>query len=162
MNSGGATRPSPHKATAPNSSNNAEPQAFFLRSRVQKALKRLRAERSDTILALLAFGAWGARLAAPAPLAIVSADVFSGTTISAKRFSVDAHAGEQAADGGHFIDEFTALKEMALYLGRILACLFCIMLITFSGSFALAGTIILAGIASAASVIRARRAARAL
>lgn len=136
---------------------------LIARSSVQKMLKRLGAERSDTILALVALGAWGARLVAPAPLAIVSADVFAGTTISPRRFSVDLHASEQAADGGHFIDEFTALKEMALHLGRIITCLMCItFLFSLSGSFALASIIVLAGIASAVSVIRARRAARAL
>lgn len=135
---------------------------FFLRSRVQKILKKIRADRSDLLLGLIALGAWGARLAAPAPLAIVSVDVLAGSTISPKRFSIDPHVGEQFADGGHFIDEYTALKEMALHLGRILACLICIALLPFSAPLALAGTLLIAGFASATSVILARRAARAL
>jgi hypothetical protein len=134
----------------------------LLRSRVQKALKRIRADRSDTLLALLAFSAWGARVAAPVPFAILSADVFASTTISPKRFSVEPHAGEQYADGGHFIDEYTALKEMALHLGRIAACALCIALLSFSVSLALGGTLFLAGCAAATSLVLARRAARAL
>ncbi len=135
---------------------------FFLRSRVQSILKRMRADRSDTLLACIALSAWGARLVSPAPLAIISVDVFAGTTISPKRFSIDSYSGEQYADGGHFIDEYTALKEMALHLGRILACLICIALVPFSAPVAIAAGFLCAGCASAASVILARRAARAL
>lgn len=134
----------------------------FLRSRIQRWLKIWHAERSDTMLAILTLSAWGARLTAPAPLAIVAADIFSGTTISPKRFHIDIHAGEQAADGGHFLDEYTALKEMSLCLGRALACLIFMVLVSFSGTFALAASLALAGFSSVVSLILARRAARTL
>lgn len=36
------------------------------------------------------------------------------------RISFDAGTYEQSADNGHFVDEFTVLKEMALNIGRVL------------------------------------------
>lgn len=135
---------------------------LLLRSWVQKTLKRIHADRSDVVLGLIALGAWGARLVSPAPIAILASDVFAHTTISPKRFSIDIHGSMQSADAGHFIDEYTALKEMALHLGRIIACVLCIALISLSAQFALAGTLFLAGCAAAVSVVLARRAARAI
>lgn len=135
---------------------------YLLRSHIQRVLKRLRAERSETLFSLLVLGAWVARLAAPAPAAILAANVFAHTTISPKRFGVDESAGEQAADSGHFIDEYTALKEMALHIGRIFSCLVCMILIPLSGMGALALTLALAGVASVVSIVMARRAARTL
>lgn len=129
---------------------------------MQRVLKRLRAERSEALLALLILGAWIARLAAPGPAAILGANVFAHTTISPKRFGIDESAGEQAADGGHFIDEYTALKEMALHIGRILACLLCILCVPLSGIVALTLVLVLAALASALSIAMARRAARSL
>lgn len=135
---------------------------YALRGHMQRVLKRLRAERSEALLALLVLASWLARLAAPAPAAILGANVFAHTTISPKRFGIDEGAGEQVADGGHFIDEYTALKEMALHIGRILACLACILILPLSGLVALTLVLVLAALASAFSITMARRAARTL
>jgi hypothetical protein len=37
---------------------------------------------------------------------------------------MDAMTYEQAADAGHYIDEYTVLREMSLNIGRILIILF--------------------------------------
>lgn len=67
------------------------------------------------------------------------------TTI-AMRSPFDALAYEKAADSGHYVDEYSVLREMAVQLGRILAIIILLILLNFLDlkfAFALAAVIAL-------------------
>jgi len=135
--------------------------APFARRLVRALMRRVRAERSTPVLASLVFSSWMFRLAAASPLQILVADIYYHSSTSPKRFSLDVHASEQSADGAHYVDEYTALKEMGMALGRILACLFLAAAVYFipaAGAFAL--LIIITAFSAAWSVIISRRLAR--
>lgn len=53
-----------------------------------------------------------------------------GRTVS--RVSIDTNTYIQSVDNGHYIDEFTALKEIALNLGRVLMLIFVIIVVSFA------------------------------
>ena len=137
--------------------------AFVGRPIVRRILRTLRADRSTTVVAVIAFSSWVLRLSAGSPLQVAVADVYYHSGISPRRFSVDASASDQSADGGHFVDEYTALKEMGMALGRILACaLLVILALSSNAALAFAAAIIIAAIAAASSVFLSRRLARAV
>jgi hypothetical protein len=135
--------------------------APLLRSGVRKLLKRFRAERSTPIMASLVFSSWIFRLAAASPLQILVVDVYAHGGTSPKRFSIDAGTHEQVADGAHYVDEYTALKEMGLALGRIIACLVLAVVVIYTQSAAAFGAVIvLAAFASVVSIVVSQRSAR--
>ncbi|OGG59979.1 hypothetical protein A2765_00750 [Candidatus Kaiserbacteria bacterium RIFCSPHIGHO2_01_FULL_56_24] len=135
--------------------------AFVGRPIVRRILRTLRADRSTTVVAVIAFSSWVLRLSAGSPLQVAVADVYYHSGISPRRFSVDASASDQSADGGHFVDEYTALKEMGMALGRILACAFLALIaLIVNAQSAFALTIILAAFSAAGSVVLSRRLSR--
>ena len=96
---------------------------------------------------------WIARLVVATPLGVVSVDSYFYTT-APRRLGVDALSFEQAADGATFVDEYTALKEIALGLGRIAACLFgAAVSLSISLPVAFLAVFIVAAVASGASVL---------
>lgn len=128
---------------------------------VRSLLRHVSAERSTPILVTLVVSSWLFRLAAASPLQILVADVYYHSGTSPKRFSLDTSAFEQSADGAHYVDEYTALKEMGMAIGRILACLFLagtVFFIPAAGAFAL--LIIIAAFSAAWSIVISRRLAR--
>lgn len=135
----------------------------FFRTGVRKLLKRHRAERSTPILATLVFSSWLLRLAAASPLQILAVDVYAHSSSSPKRFSIDHAVHDQSADGAHYVDEYTALKEMGLALGRIIACLILAFVALYVHAAAAFGAvIILAAFASVVSVVISQRSSRAI
>jgi len=68
--------------------------------------------------AIISSSGWMFKLFVGTPFQIVAADTYHGIGRVANRTSIDALAYEQAADNGRYIDEYTALKEMALSIGR--------------------------------------------
>lgn len=115
---------------------------------------------SQPALSLLTFSSWVFRLSAVSPATIVAADVFSHTTHSPRRVSIDILSFEQAADGGSFVDEYTALREMGMALGRIGGCSILIgCAFFFSPIVALGLPILGGGIAAAGSVYFSRSSA---
>jgi hypothetical protein len=96
--------------------------AMCVRAFVRAAVRRARLHDSVLLNVVLAVSPWILRLLVATPLGIVSVDSYFYTT-TPRRFGVDAPAFEQTSDGGTFVDEYTALKEIALALGRITACL---------------------------------------
>lgn len=119
--------------------------------------------RDSTIVhVVLVISGWVARLAAGTPVGIIIADVYSHTMQPERRSMIDPFSYEHASDRGAFIDEYTVLKEIALALGKIMLCVV-IFLLTFIFSLPLVLTVALlvAGLASAVSVILAQRLAPA-
>ena len=134
---------------------------FLGRSLLRAILRRLRSDRSTSVLAALAFSSWIFRLPVGSPIQIFVADAYYHSGVSPRRFSIDAFAFDQWADGGHFVDEYTALKEMGMMMGRFLACALVVFLaLNMNATIAFASAIILAAVASAASVFLSRRLAR--
>lgn len=112
---------------------------------------------SLSVLSILTLSGWIFRLSAATPLTIVAADVFSHTTLSPRRMSIDILSFEQVADGGSFVDEYTALREMGMALGRIGGCaLLVVGAFLFVPIVALALPILCAGFAALASLYFSR------
>jgi len=136
--------------------------AFLGRFLVKKFLRSL-ALHSPFVLATIVFSTWIVKLAAASPAQVLAVNIAYTSGTSPVRFNVDPHAFEQPADGGHFIDEYTAVKEMGLSLGRVSMCiLFIVLLLTTAESLAFATAIITAAIAAAWSVFLAHRLQKAV
>lgn len=85
-------------------------------------VKYLGSIRSPHVHALFIVSAWAVRLTAAGPLAVVLVDMYQAGVRPFSR-GVEEATGEQAADNRTYIDEHTALKEMAQALGRLSLCL---------------------------------------
>lgn len=116
--------------------------AILLRPRGRKLL-----EGRDLLHATIAASSWVLRLAVVSPLTVV----FVGAYASPTDASADFVALEQSADNGTYLDEYTALKEIALCLGRVAMCIVAAVSI---GFFSLpVGLGVAFALAAAASVI---------
>ncbi|HWO07188.1 MAG TPA: hypothetical protein VNM40_01235 [Candidatus Paceibacterota bacterium] len=130
--------------------------AFLARHIVRSFIVRREAQ-SPYVLATIAFSSWIFRLAAGTPLQIVVADIYYHSAARPGERGIDAHAHDQWADRGHYVDEYTALKEMGLAIGRIaLASFFVVLVLLTPVVVAFATGIVLAGFAAAASVMLSR------
>jgi len=113
---------------------------------------------STSVHVVVSVSAWIARFAAGTPFGVIVADSYSYVTEPERDTRADPFSFEQASDRGAFLDEYTALKEIALALGRIKLCVV-VFLLTFI--FALPVVLAIAlGVAAAASgisVLVARR-----
>jgi hypothetical protein len=70
------------------------------------------------------------------------------------KVSTDHLVFEQSSDGGHFIDEYTTLREIGLAVGRVIACCLVALLLGFLPvSFAIAAVFVVTGIGAGLSVI---------
>ncbi|MDO8561580.1 MAG: hypothetical protein Q7S05_02010 [bacterium] len=114
-------------------------------------------EQSLLVQVVFSFSGWVMRIFVGTPAGVFMADSYSAMGSPKSTHSIDASAFEQSADNGSFIDEYTALKEMGLALGRILACtIFGALLLWTTLPIAFASMLVLAGIASAISIILER------
>jgi hypothetical protein len=94
-----------------------------------------------------AVSGWVLRLVSGTPLMIVVADSYS--YVSAPAGSPEYVAREHAADGGSYLDEYTALQEIGVSFGGIIMCAFVgILLFTIPLPIVLALSLILAGVAA--------------
>jgi hypothetical protein len=98
---------------------------FILLSRrlFGRLLLTLRVEESTPVRVVINVSGWVARFAAGTPVGVIFADVYSYALQPARGTTVDPFAHEQSADRGSFIDEYTALKEITLGIGRITMCI---------------------------------------
>lgn len=113
--------------------------ALLLRRRLQKIFRTWSLHENRRFLATLSGFAWVLRLSVASPVTIIIADSLSHTTLPLRRIGIDPIAIEQAADSNHFIDEYTALKEMGMALGRIMVC------VVLAGALFYASTIVALG-----------------
>ncbi len=124
--------------------------AMFGRGVVRSVLRRVQVHESRLVGGFLAASPWLLRLLVASPISIVLVDSYFYTTASL-RHGLDHAAFEQSSDGGSYIDEHTALKEMALSIGRIVTCALAVGLaLLFSLPFACIGAFTLAALASLA------------
>lgn len=117
--------------------------------------------QSPVMLSVLTASGWMLRGTVAAPVSIVLVDTYyhSGSGISQR--GVDSLTAEQSADSNTYIDEFTALKDMGLGIGRLLFCILIALLASFMAFANLA--LVMFGIAALMavfSIISARSAHR--
>lgn len=99
---------------------------------------------------LLAASGWIMRLGVGGFVTAVLVDTYVQTTAPTSERGMDMRSYEQSADNHTFIDEFTTLKEMALALGRVSACIgVAILFAVFTVPQAFAATFVVAAIAAA-------------
>lgn len=116
-------------------------------------------ENSAVVHTVLVMSGWVGRLAAGTPIGIIVADSYSYATQPERGTKADPFTFEHMSDRGAFVDEYTALKEIGLALGRILMCaiVFCFAL-TFALPVVFAITLGVAAAASGIAILVARRA----
>lgn len=130
---------------------------LLLRYLYRKFARKAELEQSVFVQVVFSFSGWVMRLFVGSPAGVFLADSYSHASSPRSSHSIDALAFEQSADNGSFIDEYTALKEMGLAIGRISACvIFAALLLWTTLPIAFASMLILAGIASAVSIIMER------
>lgn len=95
---------------------------------------------------VLGLSGWVLRLSAATPTTFIIADVYSHVSAPNTGRGLDIAANEQSADGGRYIDEYTALKEMGNALGRIALALGVVALLFY---LSLMSTLLVAFIVSA-------------
>ena len=131
---------------------------LLLRYAYRKLARKMQFEQSVFVQVVFSFSGWVMRLFVGSPIGVVLADSYSAIGAPKSTHSIDAFAFEQSADNGSFIDEYTALKEMGLAIGRIGACVILGLLILWTTlPIAFAGMLLLAGVASAVSIIMERQ-----
>ncbi len=73
---------------------------------------------------IMATTGWVSKVFVQTPFQIFAADSYHNFGRTVNTLSFDATTYEQSADNGRYVDEYTALKEMALSVGRIVMLLF--------------------------------------
>lgn len=95
--------------------------AILLRAPIRALLHLFGLKHSRVMAVTLAVTPWFFRVLIGSPLGVILVDSYFYTT-APRRFGIDPLAFEQVSDGGSFLDEYTALKEIALSLGRVSVC----------------------------------------
>lgn len=131
---------------------------LLLRRTYRSLSRSYRINDSTLVYVVVAVSAWVARLAAGTPFGIIIADAYAYTTTPERGTRIDPSSFEHASDRGSFVDEYTALKELALALGRLKLCAVVFFLAFFAPiPLVLAVALLTAAIASGISAILARR-----
>lgn len=96
---------------------------IILRTLVGKLFDTWSHERMLTVGVVMATTGWVSKLFVQTPLSIFVADSYHNFGRTVNTLSFDATTYEQSADNGRYVDEYTALKEMALGVGRVVMLL---------------------------------------
>jgi hypothetical protein len=126
--------------------------ALALRRPMRMFMHRVHIHDVSLFYATVAASAWIGRVLVASPFTIVFVDTYFhiGT---AGREGMDMLSLEQSADGGSYLDEYTALKEIGLGFGRILmSVIAAILSLTFSISISLLVSFLIAAIAAGISM----------
>jgi len=107
----------------------------------------------EHIQPVVAASGWFMRLGVGGFIGAVLVDTYFHTASRSASRGIDINSFEQTADNHTFVDEFTALKEMGMSIGRIALCLLAVVLVSlFALPHALAIAFILAACAAGLSV----------
>lgn len=130
---------------------------FFLRRPYRTLVARWNIQQSSAVHVSFAVSGWLFRLAAGSPFALIFADSYSHIT-APPGSGFEAFSFEQSADNGSFVDEYTAMREIGLSLGRIAGCACLgVLALLLPLPVALAAAILVAACAAGASVLVARK-----
>ena len=88
-------------------------------------------ERVLTAGVVMSMTGWVSKLFVQTPFQVFAADSYHNLGKTVNSLSFDAVTYEQSADNGRYVDEYTALKEMALGIGRIVMLLLIAVLLAF-------------------------------
>jgi MFS family permease len=102
-----------------------------LRSFVGKMFDKWSHKKMLIVGVAMATTGWASKLFVQTPLEIFVADSYHNFGRTVNSLSFDATTYEQSADNGRYVDEYTALKEMALSVGRIVMLLLLAVLVAF-------------------------------
>ena len=91
---------------------------LFLNTAVGKFIDHVGEEKALTYSTIFASTGWFMKIFVDSAFQVFVADTYHRLGRAANRMSFDTATNEHAADNGHYIDEFTTLKEMALNIGR--------------------------------------------
>lgn len=80
---------------------------------------------------IMATTGWVTKIFVQTPFEVFAADSYHNFGRTVNSLSFDATTYEQAADNGRYVDEYTALKEMALSVGRIVMLLLMAVLVLY-------------------------------
>lgn len=128
-----------------------------LREWYQRIARRLELHEAPLLHSITRLGAWVGRAASGAPITMILVNTFSFVTAPTQGITSDPFTLDQYADGGHFLDEYTALKEMGIAIGKLLcACFAAILVLAMPIVTALLVTIGFAAIVSILSALAAR------
>jgi len=119
---------------------------------------RIRAQETPLLLqATLAASPWVLRLVSGFPLMIIASDSY-GMLFRSRARDVDLAVREQTADNGTYVDEFSALREIAMALGRLSFVIVAALLISYFSFYT--GTVLaflLAGCAAIGAAVAQRK-----
>jgi hypothetical protein len=126
---------------------------ILTRRMLQRTFDRVSLRNKHRFLAAASGFAWILRLTVVSPFSIIIADVLQHASVPPRRLGIDPLTLEQSADSSHYIDEYTALKEMGNSVGRITACVILIAALLFADPLvALAVALACVAVASIAHV----------
>ncbi len=108
-------------------------------------LDRWNKKRVLTIGSILNTTGWIIKLFIETGFQVFLFDTYHKMGRAVNRISVDATTYDQASDNGHYVDEFTVLKEVSVSVGKILMLLMIAVVVLF---FSLKATFVLAALAS--------------
>ncbi|OGY43989.1 MAG: hypothetical protein A3J62_02125 [Candidatus Buchananbacteria bacterium RIFCSPHIGHO2_02_FULL_38_8] len=106
---------------------------ILLRLIIGSYTDRLNKKKLLQLGSLLYSVGWLIKIFAQTGLHIFIVSTYHNLSSIAMRTPYDTLMYEKAADAGHYIDEYTVLREMALNLGRLLAILVLFILLNFVG-----------------------------
>jgi len=104
---------------------------IILRTIVGKLFDTWSPKRMLIVGVVMATTGWISKIFVQTPLEVFAADSYHNFGRTVNSLSFDATTYEQAADNGTYVDEYTALKEMALSIGRIVMLLLIAVLLSF-------------------------------
>ena len=114
--------------------------------------RRLRLLSSLPVRVAIVSSAWIGRMLVFDPASIIIADAYLHA--GDPKISTDHGTFEQTSDAGHFIDEYTVVRETGLLIGRILLCIIFAWAASALSLYAAFGTaFVVAGLAAGLSVI---------
>lgn len=126
--------------------------ALLFRDPFRRLVRRLDIKDISIFYAAVVMSAWVGRVLVASPFGIVLVDTYFHIGTAGKE-GMDHSAFDQSADGGSFVDEYTALKEIGLGFGRIIICIVAAILsILFSISVSFLGSFLLVALAAGISV----------
>lgn len=117
----------------------------ILRLFIGQLLDRFNKNKLVKIGTVLNSTAWLFKAAVASAFHIFFVSIYHALAMIVLRTSLDTLVYEKAADRGHYIDEYTVIKEMAIHLGKILGLLLIALLLLF---FPIQVSFIIAAIAS--------------
>ncbi len=117
----------------------------ILRLFIGQLLDKFKKTKLVKVGTILNSTAWLLKVVVVSTLQIFFVSIYHALAMIVLRTSLDTLFYEKAADRGHYVDEYTVIKEMAIHLGKVLGLLLIALLLLF---FPLQISFIIAAIAS--------------